>query len=57
MSTIQNAETRRFNLEFIKAWENYKYSYDEAQTKAEEANLNFHDIVVERSQLFEDEIR
>lgn len=56
MNTIEKVETRRFNLEFIRAWENYKYSYDEAQLKAEKANLNFHDIVLERSQLFEDEI-
>lgn len=51
---VQKTETDQFNHDFIQAWEKYGYSYDEAQLKAEKANLNFHDILIERSQSLEE---
>ena len=45
------SETREHQLIFLESWEELDWSDDEAKIKAEEANLNYIDLVLLKSKL------
>ena len=52
-NTIEHAETKQHEMAIAKCWADLGWSEDLAQAKSEEANLNFINVTVERSRLYE----
>lgn len=56
MNTIEHAETKQQEIALAKGWERDNYTDEQAELYAEQQGLNIYNVIVERSQLFEEEI-
>lgn len=56
MNTIEHAETKRHEIALAKSMRDNNLSDEVVQARAEQQGLNYHHVVYERSQLFEEEI-
>ena len=48
-----NSETNQRQIAFLQAWDKFKYSDELAKIKAEEADLNYYELAVLKSELLE----
>ena len=53
MSTIENAETREMEINLAIVWHDGVYTDKDAKLSAEERGLDWNNVVVERSRLYE----
>ena len=53
MSIIEGAETKRCEMALAQSWDDLGWPDELAQAKSEEAGLNFINVTVERSRLYE----
>lgn len=56
MNTIEHAETKRHEKALAIAMRDNNLSDEVAQARAEQQGLDYNHVVLERSQLFEEEI-
>jgi len=46
-------ELKQHQIAFLQAWDKFNYSDEQAQIKAEEADLNYIDLAILKSELLE----